>query len=35
VISLVHIEQTDAMEALERTGLWDTGEPPETYPTAV
>ncbi len=33
--ALVHIDVTRAVEPLERTGLWELGEPPETYPTAL
>jgi len=33
--ALVHIDVTRAVEPLERTGTWDLGEPPETYPTAL
>ena len=31
--AVVHIDRTTAVEPLERTTLWDEGEPPETYPT--
>ena len=33
--ALVHIDVTRAVEPLERTGAWELGEPPETYPTAL
>jgi len=33
--ALVHIDQTRAVEPLERTQSWELGEPPETYPTAL
>jgi erythromycin esterase-like protein len=33
--ALVHIDITRAVEPLERTGGWELGEPPETYPTAL
>ena len=33
--ALVHIDQTRAVEPLERTGAWELGEPPETYPSAL
>jgi erythromycin esterase-like protein len=33
--ALVHIDLTRAVEPLERTGTWELGEPPETYPTAL
>ena len=29
------ISRTMAVEPLERTALWDAGEPPETYPTGL
>lgn len=29
---VIHIDVTTALQPLERTPLWDTGEPPETYP---
>jgi erythromycin esterase-like protein len=32
---VVHIDRTRAVEPLERGGLWERGEPPETYPTAL
>lgn len=32
---LVHIDETRAVEPLERTAGWELGEPPETYPTAL
>jgi erythromycin esterase-like protein/predicted phosphoribosyltransferase len=31
----IHIDQTRAVEPLERTARWERGEPPETYPFAV
>ena len=31
----IHIDRTSAVEPLERTALWDQGEPPETYPTGL
>jgi len=31
----IHIDRTRALEPLERTGTWDRGEPPETFPTGV
>jgi erythromycin esterase-like protein len=31
----IHIDQTRALEPLEPTAQWHTGEPPETFPTAV
>lgn len=33
--AVVHIDDTRAVEPLERTGLWDEGEVPETYPHIV
>ncbi len=33
--ALVHIDETRAVEPLERTGGWEVGEPPETYPSAL
>jgi erythromycin esterase-like protein len=33
--ALVHIDETRAVEPLERTAGWDVGEPPETYPSAL
>ena len=33
--ALVHIDVTRAVEPLERAGLWELGEPPETYPSAL
>jgi erythromycin esterase-like protein len=33
--ALLHIDVTRAVEPLERTGTWELGEPPETYPTAL
>jgi erythromycin esterase-like protein len=32
---MVHLDHTRAVEPLERTSLWDQGEPPETYPTGL
>jgi erythromycin esterase-like protein len=32
---MIHIDHTRALEPLDRTPLWDRGEPPETYPTGV
>ena len=31
--AVVHLDETTAVEPLERNALWETGEPPETYPT--
>ncbi|HTX46453.1 MAG TPA: erythromycin esterase family protein [Solirubrobacteraceae bacterium] len=33
--ALVHLDDTRAVEPLERTSGWELGEPPETYPTAL
>ena len=32
---VVHIDETSAVEPLERTGVWEEGELPETYPWGV
>jgi len=32
---IIHIDETRAVEALERTSVWDKGELPETYPFTV
>lgn len=33
--AVVHYDETLAVEPLERTPLWETGEPPETYPFGI
>jgi erythromycin esterase-like protein len=33
--AVIHLDQTRAVEPLERTSNWETGELPETYPFAV
>ena len=33
--ALVHIDVTRAVEPLDRSRLWEAGEPPETYPTGL
>ena len=33
--AIVHFDRTRAVEPLERSGSWETGEAPETYPFAV
>jgi erythromycin esterase-like protein len=33
--AVIHIDETHAVEPLERTAGWQSGEVPETYPTAV
>ena len=32
---VVHVDETSALEPLERTSTWEDGELPETYPWAV
>lgn len=32
---VIHHDHTSAVEPLERTSLWEAGEPPETYPTGL
>jgi hypothetical protein len=33
--ALMHIDETRALEPLERTSLWEKGEAPETFPTGI
>lgn len=33
--SMMHLDETRALEPLERTATWDRGELPETFPTAL
>jgi erythromycin esterase-like protein len=33
--AVLHFDDTHAVEPLERTSTWETGEPPETYPFGV
>jgi erythromycin esterase-like protein len=33
--AVIHLDETRALEPLERHALWETGEPPETYPTGM
>jgi erythromycin esterase-like protein len=33
--ALIHYDETQAVEPLDRTPGWDLGEPPETYPTGL
>ena len=33
--AVLHFDETHALEPLERTGLWEEGEVPETFPFAV
>jgi erythromycin esterase-like protein len=32
---VIHLDHTGAVEPLERTSVWDRGEPPETFPTGL
>ena len=32
---VIHFDHTRALEPLERTSLWDQGEPPETFPSGI
>ncbi len=32
---VIHVDRTHALHPLERTPLWDMGEPPETYPSGL
>jgi len=32
---ILHYDETRAVEPLERTGQWERGELPETFPTAL
>jgi len=32
---VLHVDETRAVEPLERTAGWETGDAPETYPVAV
>ena len=32
---VIHVDHTRALEPLERTSLWDQGEPPETFPSGI
>jgi erythromycin esterase-like protein len=32
---VIHIDTTTALQPLERTSMWDMGEPPETYPSGL
>ena len=32
---VIHFDETQALEPLERYALWESGEPPETFPTGV
>jgi len=33
--AVIHFDKTRALEPLERTAPWESGEPPETFPTGV
>lgn len=33
--AVIHLDHTRALVPLERTSLWDEGEPPETYPSGL
>ena len=33
--ALIYFDQTRAVEPLDRTAGWDSGDPPETYPTGL
>ncbi len=33
--AVIHVDHTRALEPLERTSLWDLGEPPETFPSGI
>jgi len=33
--AVIHLDHTRALEPLERTSLWDQGEPPETFPSGI
>ena len=33
--AVLHFDKTQALEPLERYAVWETGEPPETFPTGV
>jgi erythromycin esterase-like protein len=33
--AVIHLDETSALEPLERTSEWDAGELPETYPTGI
>jgi erythromycin esterase-like protein len=32
---VIHFDETEALEPLERYALWESGEPPETFPTGM
>src|SRR2546423_5931871 len=33
--AVIHFDETSALQPLERQALWETGEPPDTFPTGV
>ena len=33
--AVIHLDHTRALEPLERTSVWDEGEPPETFPSGI
>jgi erythromycin esterase-like protein len=33
--AVIHFDETNALTPLEREPIWETGEPPETFPTGV
>jgi len=33
--AVIHFDETSALQPLERRAIWETGEPPETFPTGV
>ena len=33
--AVIHFDETQALEPLERFSHWETGEPPETFPTGI
>jgi erythromycin esterase-like protein len=33
--AVIHFNETQALEPLERYAQWESGEPPETFPTGV
>ena len=33
--AVIHFDETHALEPFERYALWESGEPPETFPTGV
>ncbi len=32
---IIHLDETRALEPLERTAQWEAGEPPETFPSGI